>query len=368
MDLEATVLLKGESAYRFELDMKGSGGRVRLLERGRGRVKGGLDPRVANDQRAALWCRDLLGAAIENVLFRNFGRTAWRPIDLDKVGCADGCRVRRRAYDDPTRHKIGGVVEHEAGKISLHPLRRGIIDSADHRTVARRRDLGPGIDHAFNDRIDAVARRAVDLRRNVQRIGLFPNEPTLRGRLDRQLREFIRYEFARRLPASDDLAVGDGLICGEHGALAGGAFRRVHIEQLGACLDKSDSPRGAGSAVKRKIDPHRRAAAGVHVAPLRIAIDHQDANVCPVDLELVSDDAGDGSADMLTHLRTDDVHGHDAIAVDAVPNGGFEGARPRLLRRALFRRETERDGGAGHADQKGAARKRALLLQLTHWS
>src|SRR5215467_6583078 len=348
--------------------MKSGGGRVRPLERGRGGLKGGLDPRVANDQRAALWCRYLLGAVIEDVLFRNFGRISWLPIDFDKVGCADSCRVRRRAYDDPTRHEIGGVVEYEAGKITLHPLRRGIIDSADHRTVARRRDLGPGIDHARDRRIDAVARRAVDLRRDVHCIGLFSDEPTLRGRLDRQLREFIRYEFACKPATPDDFAVGDGLICGEYGALAGGAFRRVHAKQLGASLDEGDAACSAGAAVNWEIGPHRRAAAGVHVPPLRIAIDQQDANVAPVDLELIREYASDGSADVLAHLCTDDVHGHDAIAVDAVPNGGFEGARPRLLRGALSRRETERDGGAGHADQKGAARKRALMLQLTHWS
>ena len=89
----------------------------------------------------------------------------------------------------------------------------------------------------------------------------------------------------------------------------------------------------------------------------------RDAHVAPVDFELIGEDAGDGRADVLAHFRADDVHGHDAIAVEAVPNRGFEGARPRLLRGAFSRRETERDGRAGHADQKGAARKRALMLR-----
>ena len=151
-----------------------------------------------------------------------------------------------------------------------------------------------------------------------------------------------------------------------HGALARDTLRRAHPEQPCAGLDESDAACGTGAAVNREIDPHRLAAAGLHEAPFRIGIDQQDAHVAPVDLELVGEDAGDGRADVLTHFRTDDVHGHDAIAVKAVPNRGFEGARPRLLRGAFSRRETERDGRAGQTDQKGAARKRALIPELSH--
>src|SRR5262249_10242098 len=150
------------------------------------------------------------------------------------------------------------------------------------------------------------------------------------------------------------------------GALARDALRRIHPEQPGADLDESNPTRGASAAVNWEIKPHRIAAAGDHHAPLRIGIDREDAHIAPFDLELVSEDTGDGRAYVLAHFRAGDVHGHDAVAVDAVPNGGFEGARTRLLRGALFKCETERDGGAGHADQKCAARKRALMLQLTH--
>src|SRR5262249_60142583 len=85
----------------------------------------------------------------------------------------------------------------------------------------------------------------------------------------------------------------------------------------------------------RKLDAHRLAAAGAHGAPLRIAVDRRNADVAPLDFELVSEDAGDGRADVLAHFRAGDVHGHDAVAVDAVPNSGLEGAR-RLLRDAFF--------------------------------
>ena len=117
------------------------------------------------------------------------------------------------------------------------------------------------------------------------------------------------------------------MICGEHGALARDALRRAHAEQLGACLDESDAARGAGAAVNREIGPYRIAAARAHDSPLRIGIDREDAHVAPFDFELVSEDAGDGRAYVLAHFRADDVHGHDAIAVDAVPNRGLEGAR-----------------------------------------
>src|SRR5262249_28025488 len=152
-------------------------------------------------------------------------------------------------------------------------------------------------------------------------------ETPLRRRLDRQTRELVRSKFARWLAAPDDLSVGDGLIGGDHGALARDALRRAHAEQAGARLDQSDPARGAGAAVDREIGRYRLAPASAHVAPLRIGIDQQDTHIAPVDLQLVSEDAGNGRADVLTHFRADDVHGHDAIAVEAVPNRGFEGAR-----------------------------------------
>ena len=42
---------------------------------------------------------------------------------------------------------------------------------------------------------------------------------------------------------------------------------------------------------------------------------------------------------------------------------GSKGLDPNSCAAPCPRRETERDGRAGHADQKGAARKRALMLR-----
>src|SRR5262249_61911638 len=131
-------------------------------------------------------------------------------------------------------------------------------------------------------------------------------------------------------PAFADPAVRDGLLCGDHGALARATLRRAHPEELGAGLDESDAARGTGAAVNREIERHRLAAACAHDAPLRIGIDRKDAHVAPVDFQLVSEDAGDGRAYMLAHFRAGDVHGHDAVSVDAVPNSGLERVRPRL--------------------------------------
>src|SRR5262245_55876391 len=337
VDLEAAILLEGESVHRFELTMEDTPCRVGPLELGAGRAKGCVDAQVIDQQRAAAWFGDLLGSVIEDVLLGHPRGIARGPIYLDEVGGTDRGRVGRRAHDDPTGHRVGGIFEHQAREIAFDPLRSGIVDRTNHRAIARRRNLWPGIDHTRDRRVDAVAHRAIYLRRDIQRIGLFTNEPPLRGRLDRQLREFVRHEFARRLAASDDLAIGDGSTYGEHRALARDTLRGAYAEQLGTRFDESDAASGTGAAVNREIEPYRFAAARAHDAPLRIGIDRRDAHVAPVDLEFVSEDAGDGRAYVLAHLRTRDVHGHDAIAVDAVPNGGLEGARPRLLRGALPR-------------------------------
>src|SRR5262245_34027109 len=99
-----------------------------------------------------------------------------------------------------------------------------------------------------------------------------------------------------------------------------------------------------------------------HDAPLRIGVDRRDAHVAPFDLELVGEDAGEGRAYVLAHLRAGDVYGHDAVAVDTVPDRGLERARSPLLRGAFSRCETERDSDTAQTDQKGAARQRALML------
>ena len=79
---------------------------------------------------------------------------------------------------------------------------------------------------------------------------------------------------------------------------------------------------------------YRTAAARHHDAPLRIGVDGVDAHVVPVGFEFVGEDAGERRADMLAHLGADDVDGHDAVAVDAVPDSRIEGVAPHHRRSA----------------------------------
>ena len=132
MDLEAAVLLEGESVHRLELGMENAVGGVRPLERGGGCAKRGSTLGVVNHKRSAARCSDLPGAVIEDVLLRHHRSITRGPIDLDEVSGADRRRIRCRAYDDPTGHRLGGILQHEAREISLDPLRRGVIDGADH--------------------------------------------------------------------------------------------------------------------------------------------------------------------------------------------------------------------------------------------
>src|ERR1700758_1430461 len=81
---------------------------------------------------------------------------------------------------------------------------------------------------------------------------------------------------------------------------------------------------GAGRAQNLETLPYRPAAAGDHLAPLRIGIDVNDCHLVPVGLQLVGDDAGERSTDMLAHFRPDDVDCYSAVAVDRIPDGRLE--------------------------------------------
>ena len=132
MDLEAAVLLEGESVHRFELSMENAAGGVRPLERGGGCAKGGIDLGVVNHKRSPARFSDLPCAVIDDVVLRHLRGITRGPVDLDEVSGADRRQIRRGTHDDPTRHRVGGVFEHYAREISLDPLRLGIVDRADH--------------------------------------------------------------------------------------------------------------------------------------------------------------------------------------------------------------------------------------------
>src|SRR5215831_16773478 len=159
--------------------MKDAGGGVRPFQGGPSGAERRVDSRIVHHESTAACFGDLLGAVIEDVLLGNLCGVASGPVDLDEVGGTYGRRIRRRAHDDPSRYGVRGVVQYEAREVPLDPLGRGVVDGADDGTVARRGNLWSGIDHSVDDRINAVTRRAVDLRRDVQRIRLFPNEAAL---------------------------------------------------------------------------------------------------------------------------------------------------------------------------------------------
>src|SRR5208283_5711930 len=134
-----------------------------------------VEPLVVNQEDPAARLGDLHGAVGENILLGDVRAVARRPLDLHQVGRADGGRIRTGKHHHPTWNRVGGVLEREAADVTLHAPGGGIVDRAYARAVARRRNLWTGIDHAFDGGVDAVARRAVRLRRNVERLRRTPD-------------------------------------------------------------------------------------------------------------------------------------------------------------------------------------------------
>ena len=207
MDFEDAVFFEGKRVDRLELVVHHAAGRIGSLERGARASEGGIEPLVVHQQHAVFPIRDLRCAMVENIPFGNICSIARRPFDLDKVGSADGGRIRAREYHHPARNRIGGVLERETADITLDLPGGRIIDRAHLRAVARRRNFWPRIDHALDARVDPVPRAAVCLRRNVKLGGIAPNQAALRGGLYGHLRQFVCSEDARQIATTDDFRI-----------------------------------------------------------------------------------------------------------------------------------------------------------------
>ncbi len=231
--------------------------------------------------------------------------------------------------------------------------------------------------HAIDPRIQAVARLAVGLGRHVDRHRVSSDQAALGRRLDRHFRQLLRRVAPLEIAPRHDLSVGD--------RLAAGRDDPVDAGQFGALFDEGHAAGRAGLAEDGKTLPYRPAAAGDHQAPFRVGIDVDDPHLVPVGLELVGDDAGERGADMLAHLGADDVDGHDAAAIDAVPDcrleefgrGGLglaSGGGWQLHGGEAGPAESQHRAGPHHRDQEAAARRQggavaaiARVQDPIHW-
>src|SRR6201987_2841173 len=126
------------------------------------------------------------------------------------------------------------------------------------------------------------------------------------------------------MAACHDIAIGDRLASAYDGAVACRTHAAIHAEKFRALFDQSDTTCGAGLAERHESLPHRPAAAGDHLAPLRIGIDVNDCHLVPVGLQLVGDNAGERSTDMMAHFCPDDVDGYSAVAVKRISDSRLE--------------------------------------------
>ena len=214
--------------------------------------------------------------------------------------------------------------------IAGNGLRPGLVHRYDLGFIARRRQDRPGVDHAGDLRVDAEHGRAIGLGGDVAGLELAADQPPLRGRLDGQGGQLLVREAGAQAALRDDVAVADRTLAGQDRTLAGDAGRGRDAEDLRAGLDEGDPPGGAGLAQEGIALPDRPGPAGDHQAPLGVGVDVDDADLVPVRLELIGDDAGQGRPDVLAHLGPDDVDGHDPLGVDGVPEAGLEGRRPGI--------------------------------------
>ena len=214
-------------------------------------------------------------------------------------------------------------------------------------------NLWTGIDHAIHSCVDPVARGAGCLRGNVESLDRAPNEFAVRGGLDRHHREFLGREAAAEIASLDDLSVRDRPIASDYCAVARHALLRWNPEKPCSLVHERNAPRCARVAKNGEGHPNRPAASRHHQTPFRIGVDGNDANVVPIGLEFIGENAGERGADMLSHLGANDIDANDAVRVDAVPDGRLEDARRRHHGRIHCRRrarEAERAIRARHAD------------------
>ena len=347
----------------------GRGG-VDLLDRAR---RGGGEVRRAVvvgdvEQNAAIGLGDERAGMVLQRLLAHVRAGAGRPGDVQQVGRLERGIIGGRDHHYPAGHGVRRIVEHQIAQIAFDLLGRGVVDRHDLRSVARRRQLGAGIDHPRQLGVDAVDRGAVGLGVDVEAMRLAPDQAALLDRLDRQRLELVGGELPRDGAALGDVAIGHRTPAGMDRAAFSRAVRGVGAHQLGAGFDQRDPTGGARLAEHREGLPHRPAAAGDHQAPFRIAVDMDDAHLVPIRFELVGEDARERGADVLAHLGADDVDGDDTGRVDPEPDRRFElrpgggggyAARHRRIDRRQHAREAERDPrrAARHEEATPAERR-----------
>ena len=364
VQVENAILVFGRGVHRLHWRMDVDARRIFRFEHFCGLAHSAID--VAGLHEPVAGVLGLLQAARfgEDRRVGGVGIGALVPRHLERRGRLHRLRISLRDGDDPAGHRAGLVLEDHRLDEARDLLRLGGIDIRDLRAVAHRRHDDLAVDHARQHRIDAVFRRAVGLRRNVDLRQILPDIDILIGGLERDRLEFVGAPALRDLAALDDIGERLRLVRRrmDHTRAARDALLRGRAHQARACLDQSDAAGGAGAAHRVEVHHRAPAAAGDDraehgVVELRIVADEIDAHVAPGGAEFLGDDLRHRAGDMLAHVGLADIDGDEPVRRDRIPDRRIVGLRGSSRRGNGLRREAEDEAGGGGAREEAAARQ-----------
>ena len=263
---------------------------------------------------------------VDQRLARQLGVRAVVIGDLQRVGRLAGVGIGIGDRHHPAGSAAGLVVERDRLDEARHLFGGGVIDRFHRGAKAHRRRHHLAVDHARQHDVDAVLRRAVDLRRDIELRNRDADHGVLIGRLELDRLELVRREGLGDLAALDDvgkthrllrLRMRDGGVT--HHQLAG-----RHAHRGGCGFRQCDTPRGARAAHRIEIHHRAPAAAGnlraEHgVVELRIVGGELDPHVLPARTELFGNDLRHGRGDVLAHVGLAAGHRDEAVGPDRIP-------------------------------------------------
>ena len=184
VDLEDAVPLESQGVQGLHLEVQGGVCGVLRLQLGLRARKGGVNARVVHHQGASGRVGDQGPAPRLKVGVRDLFRWTVFPGHLEGPDRAVSGDEAVTEGNHPTRHGPGRVVEDEMAAIARDAPGTGFVDRDHLGLIPRRRDDGPGVDHARHFRIQAEHRRPIGLGRDVTGLEFPADQAPFRGWLD----------------------------------------------------------------------------------------------------------------------------------------------------------------------------------------
>jgi hypothetical protein len=241
VNFENAVFLERERVHRLQREMHDGArgvGSFNLLLR---RSQRSIDARVVDQQRTSLRIRDQLGRALLDIGLGYGGCLPRTPLHVHQIGRLV-CRYEGlRVYHHPARYRSRRVVQREALQVSGHALRRRIVNRDHLGVVARRRNFRTRVHHPLHHGVQAIAAFAIDLRRNIFRYYIPPDQTALVRRFDGHVFELLGREGSSQIAVCHNIAVRDRSSSGVHRVVTCRATLLRNAKQLRTFFDQSNA-------------------------------------------------------------------------------------------------------------------------------